>query len=499
MNDWAELDRALAAIVASGCAEVREDGEWLAEFADLHCEVHCQGKAPLVHLWSEQRNLTRRIMRVQEQSGDRIVLEVQRFGRAKPGRLEVLRADARRTTGRITREQFRARFGRMLAEQFPDAIIDSLAASPDLEHSFSGVHVRGSMHEGTCAWAVLAISSSESATAIEGALSVGVLWLDWMRGRAKRRVVEGLRIFVPAGGTSRSLRERVCALAPDTGAEIFEFSEAEGTMQKADPADAGNLQSFLVPRREAESALRAATDAARHWPALARELRKRGGAIRTRVLPGATEVAFSFRGLDVVRWRKDGLWFGLGDSQGRLTEGSEPALEQLLDRLERYRNPLAGETCHSLYRAAPERWLEMLVLEDPTKLDAQLDPEHMYSQVPALVASERGVLDLLGVTRRGRLVVIELKASEDIQMSLQAADYWLRVRRHQRDGEFERYGYFANVALDPRPPLLWLAAPGLRFHSTTETLLRYLSTEIQVTRIGLNENWRRGIRVIFRQ
>ena len=44
-----------------------------------------------------------------------------------------------------------------------------------------------------------------------------------------------------------------------------------------------------------------------------------------------------------------------------------------------------------------------------------------------------GVLDLLGVTRRGRLVVIELKASEDIQLPIQAVDYWLRVRRHQRD------------------------------------------------------------------
>jgi hypothetical protein len=44
-----------------------------------------------------------------------------------------------------------------------------------------------------------------------------------------------------------------------------------------------------------------------------------------------------------------------------------------------------------------------------------------------------------------------------------------------------------------------LVAPGLRFHSATETLLPYLSPEIQTTRYGLNENWRRGIKVIFRQ
>jgi hypothetical protein len=37
------------------------------------------------------------------------------------------------------------------------------------------------------------------------------------------------------------------------------------------------------------------------------------------------------------------------------------------------------------------------------------------------------------------LVVIELKASEDIQMPVPAVDYWLRVRRHLRDGDFQEY------------------------------------------------------------
>jgi hypothetical protein len=47
-----------------------------------------------VHLWSDERNLTRRVLRVKENADDRIVLEVQRFGRAKPGRLEFLRTDS---------------------------------------------------------------------------------------------------------------------------------------------------------------------------------------------------------------------------------------------------------------------------------------------------------------------------------------------------------------------------------------------------------------------
>jgi hypothetical protein len=43
------------------------------------------------------------MVRVQAQSTDRVLLEVRRLGRAKTGRLELLRADARRPAGRIGR------------------------------------------------------------------------------------------------------------------------------------------------------------------------------------------------------------------------------------------------------------------------------------------------------------------------------------------------------------------------------------------------------------
>jgi len=261
MNEWAELARALEAMAASGKAEVREDGEWLAELGSLHCELRAPDKGPLVHLWSHEQNLTRRILGIREQSEDRIVLEIRRFGRTKPGRLEFLRTDSRRSAGRIAREQFRARFARLLAERFPDATIEALTTAPDLEHSFSGVYVRGRMIENGRAWALLAVSSAENVAAIEGSLTFAVLWLDWARSHAKREVVEGIRLFIPAGSSTR-LRERASALSSSARTEIFEFREADGRVEKMDLADSGNLESWLLPLREAESALSAARAAA---------------------------------------------------------------------------------------------------------------------------------------------------------------------------------------------------------------------------------------------
>lgn len=498
MNEWAELDRALEAMAASGHAEVREDGEWLAELDGLRCELHSQGQHSLVHLWSGERSVTRRLLRVCEQTPDRIVVEVQRFGRARPGRIEFLRTDSPRSAARITREQFRARFQRILSERFPDAQIDPLTAASDLQRSFSGWYARGRMREGHRAYALLAMAPGENVAALEAMLAHGIIWLDWTRSRADRLPVEGLRLFVPQG-SAKLLRERSLALCSAAKTEIFEYRESDWRIEKLDAQDAGNLESWLVPRRDAETVLQAAREAAGRIPALARLLNDLQGTLRFRVLPGAKEAAFSYRGLDFAWWSREGIQFGMGDVPQFLSTAKEPQLERLLAKIELQRNPVAGDTKTRNYRAAPERWLESLVLEDCTRIDASLDPRYLYPQMPAVAAGDRGILDLLGVTRRGRLVVIELKASEDIQLPMQAVDYWLRVRRHQRDGDFERYGYFPGITLDPKPPLVYLVAPALRFHPTIDTLLRFLSPEISVSRVGLSENWRRGLKVLFRR
>src|SRR5205085_9301905 len=96
------------------------------------------------------------------------------------------------------------------------------------------------------------------------------------------------------------------------------------------------------------------------------------------------------------------------------------------------------------------------------------------------------------------LVVIELKASEDLHLPLQALDYWLRVKWHRDRGEFPANGYFPGVMLRPEPPRLLLVSPSLEFHPTTETILSYFSLVIEVERIGLGIEWRKGLQVMFR-
>ena len=136
---------------------------------------------------------------------------------------------------------------------------------------------------------------------------------------------------------------------------------------------------------------------------------------------------------------------------------------------------------------------------DVEVLDPGLDPAWVYSQVPAFASTDRAMIDVLGVTRGGRLAVIELKAGEDLQLPIQGLDYWARVAWHHERGEFHRFGYFAGRELSPAPPLLYLVAPALHVHPATDTLLRYMAPEIECTLVGVHESWREGVRVIFRK
>ena len=109
------------------------------------------------------------------------------------------------------------------------------------------------------------------------------------------------------------------------------------------------------------------------------------------------------------------------------------------------------------------------------------------------------MLDLLTVTRTGRLAVLELKADDDLHLPLQALDYWSRFRQLQCEHVFENYGHFPGIELSDQPPLLYLVAPALRIHPSSDVVLRHLSPEIPWEMIGLNEDWRKRTKVIRRK
>ena len=119
--------------------------------------------------------------------------------------------------------------------------------------------------------------------------------------------------------------------------------------------------------------------------------------------------------------------------------------------------PLRGG--NSTCAPQPERWLESLLLRDIRVIDARLDPRFVYPQVPAFLGGDRGMIDILSVTSEGRLVILELKVSEDIELPMQGLDYWLRVRWHNARNEFQISRLLSGCHAQPLAAIALLRLP----------------------------------------
>jgi len=257
----AELQASLKEFTASGIVEVRENGGRIAPFSGMFWEVRGDGEKPLLHLWSEHFNLTRRVLAITDHSEHRLALAVERFGRTKPDRLKFLRREFERSARELSREEFRDRLTHLLAEQFPDETIESLAVSPDLEHSLSGNYARGMLLRGSARVAVLAVPRGESSDTADNSLTFALLWLRRARESSRRGAICGLRIILPKNACG-TVAHRLAALDPQLVVELYEHDPALNILEKIDPRRAGNLDTWLVPHRESEALLNQA------WPAL---------------------------------------------------------------------------------------------------------------------------------------------------------------------------------------------------------------------------------------
>lgn len=479
-----------------------EDGAVICDFTAARYSVSPEREKCVLQFWSEERNIVRRVVG-SELKNDVLKLSVLRFGQSKPSRLEICRDADRRTPSakKAMRASYHRTLERVLDRNFPGWKLEKLTSSTDLERSFGPITVRGLQKHGQSYFAVIGVNVQEMQASVDAALTTGILWMNHLRERlVLKGYVEGLRLIVPAERSS-VVRMRMAHLNRAAAKwQLFELDERTEALQEIDSTDTGNVATRLV---------RCADEG------VARERFAESIAKVTSLVPqadaavlSAGEIAFRLHGLEFARARvaavpgsfKPGeqIIFGTGAAEITLSEATEEMFRDFVSRINASREGDNGRT-DRLYRACPERWLESIVMRDVTALDERLDGSFLYSQVPAFASSDRAMIDILTITRYGRLAVIELKADEDLHLPLQGLDYWARVRWHHSRGEFQQFGYFPGRQLSTEPPLLIMVAPSLHVHPTTDTLLRYLSPQIEWKLVGIDERWREAIRVLFRK
>ena len=488
-------------IAASPDSIVVEDGEVAFEFSSAKYSISTDHAKCVLHLWSPERNLVRKVLSAESKPA-LLRLKVQKFGQSKPIEIEICSERDRRSAGakRSVRSSYQRLLQRVLTNAFPDYKTAKISSAADLEHSFGPAFTRAVLRKGRTEIAVIGVNAQEMQSTIDGALTAGLLWLQLCREKADARVVEGITFVLPRD-RSATIRARMAHLDHMSAKfHLYELDEADAKLRELDTLDSGNVTTRLSQAPDISAAQERFSDTSKRIRSLVPGSEA--------VVLNSTEIAYRLHGLEFARARlgpasgsfrhQQEVVYGAGAYETALTPESEGQFVEFMERVVSSRRA-SGNKNDALFRMQPEKWLESLIMRDVSALDSRLDPDFVYSQVPAFAASDRGMIDVLTCTRKGRLVVIELKASEDLHLPLQGLDYWSRVNWHHQRREFQRFGYFAGRELSDESPLLYLVSPALQVHPATDKLLRFLSPKIECTVIGIDERWRDGVRVLFRK
>ncbi|MBV8552600.1 MAG: hypothetical protein JOY54_14980 [Acidobacteriaceae bacterium] len=434
-----------------------------------------------LEVWDETRCISRRILAVERISTAVLDCTVQRFG-GKCGKLTVLDLDRPQAAHRSligNRQSFAEKFRRMLSRQFPDWEITTLSSGLDLQRSFSSRFPRAWLTRANRAIAAMACPAEEDEAAM---LTFALLWHGYLRKQSPPQDHLSLALFLPEGAGNLTAHRLRWLTGASLRFTLFLFNQ-HGSAGEVDPDDLGNLQTRVASQYAP--------------PQIAVEIRKLLDRLRTIDGVGWSpelngSLSISCRGLEFARIEGGRILLGL-EERRELSACHTEDVEHFAMRLSGLsaRSPAAFAP-----RVFPERWFETAVRSHLTSIYPELITDTVHAQVLSFAATNRDLIDLLAVTRSGRLVVLELKAAEDIQLPFQAMDYWMRIRWHAERGELQHL--FPGVAVMPLPPILLLVAPAMTFHPATESVLRYFASDIEVERVGVNTEWQKRFQVVLR-
>lgn len=201
----------------------------------------------------------------------------------------------------------------------------------------------------------------------------------------------------------------------------------------------------------------------------------------------------TFNGLPFIKIGKEKTWFGIENQRRIFIESNRKEFIQLLENLQLYRRHDSPNKSHALYKLLPEAWLESILRNDISILDANLILSPLHQQFRA--SSEQ--IDLFAIRKDGRLVIIELKVSPNREHLFQAVDYWQEIEKQRVAGNLK--GLFGKLEIAGAPSLIYLVAPHSCFHKDFEFLAKTVSEELEIYRFDINENWREKVKVIERR
>jgi hypothetical protein len=492
-------------------ARIRElidaHGEWLYAhdssravlLRNSECDFRITQGRLIFSAWNEQGTVTWHIIGW-EWTGEKLLLEASRRMKAERTRLELIpRASIKALTAIIsdTRRERCYTIARLACARLHGAKVERAGLSAGVPRSQPGRYARILLrYLNSERIAVTATVAESDRHDVDAFLSSALVWFTRACERARPPYIQ--KLWLIAGKNHIESLAQPLALLRDEVRRVITLYQIDDEWQELTPVRVPELEELLTeqpqrlryPVRQtvSESAARIVS----HAPEAIDVVRARHGE------------TLRFHGLSFARVRRvmerESVWFGIeGACRQLLDESTHEEWSKLLQDLQEHRSAGSADQHHALYRASPEAWLESKLRQDVTRLDPGLRLAPLYAQFrPSNVGGVSHPIDLLALRRDGRLVVIELKVSEDREHVLQGADYWRRTEIYRRHGHITRARLFGDAVIANEPPLVYLVAPTLRFHRAFNLLARAVTPEIEMYRFDISEDWRAGVRVMRR-
>lgn len=437
-----------------------------------------------------------------EWTGEKLLLEASRRMGAESCKLELIpRASASAALAEIgaTRKERCLQLAQLACAQLTDVKVERAGLSAGARRGQPGRYARILLRQGNKRIAVAGPVAGADASERDAFLSSALLWFARARERASGPVVQQLWLVVPTE-LIESMARQLALLRDDLrrSIKLYEIDDGWQTLTPARMLERAELWMDTPPRFRPSAKDTKPSDWAKRLLALSPEaidiVRARNGE------------TLRFHGLAFARVRRlmntERAWFGIeGERRRLLDESNWNECVELVKELRKHRNANAPDHRHAFYKSAPEAWLESLLRRDITRLDPglRIAPLHAQFRTAHDARAATRPVDLLALRRDGRLVVIELKVTEDREHVLQGADYWRRIEAYRRAGHINRARLFGKAVILDEPPLVYLVAPLLRFHRSFQTLAHSITPEIEMYRFDINEDWRAGVRAVRRE
>jgi hypothetical protein len=449
--------------------------------------------------WTEKGTRSWRIVAWEYAGGKLLLLTSRRMGAERPLLELIPRASASAIAATVkAARQLRCEQLAQLAGALQAGVkVERAALSPGMRRGQPGRYARIILRLKQERIAVTATVASSYKSEIDGQLTSALLWFINISARARPPYIQRLWLVLENSVVKAAL-DRIALLRESLRRAISIYEIDDGWQQLVEVpvsvrSDVFKKKLARFPRVTPQPASDCAKALMAHAPEAIDLVHARHGE------------TLRYYGLPFARVRHlmgvDRVWFGTDSARRRpLDPCSEHDWQNLLRDLREHRSANASDHHHALYRTAAESWLESLLRRDITKLDPGLIIAPLHAQFRTARGGPLGVrpIDLLALRRDGRLVVIELKVSEDREHVLQGADYWRRVEAHRRRGHITRARLFGEMKISDESPLVYLVAPTLRFHPSFQTMARTIAPDIEIYRFDINEDWRAGVRVMRR-